>query len=115
VRLSVAIDYPFSIFSIVYCLHHHQQPPAGPDAGQRQPFPFRFGPPAPLACGSSQPLGGDAITEPGESPPTKIHLTRGLFLFSFRKINFISYCFISALIMVDFRTPKSTIFNNFRK
>ena len=61
------------------------------------------------------PGGGDAVVAPGESPPTKIHLTRGLFLFSFRKINFISYCFISALIVVVFRTPKSTIFNNFRK
>ena len=61
------------------------------------------------------PWGGDEIVGAGESLPTKIHLTRGLFLFSFLKINFISYCFISALIVVVFRTPKSTIFNNFRK
>jgi len=60
-------------------------------------------------------LGGDEIVEPGESPPTKIHLTRGLFLFSFLKINFISYCFILPLIAVDFYAPKGMVFIYFRK
>ena len=112
---SVPIYYPFSIFSIVYLFHHYQPPPAGPDARQRQPFLLGSVPLHRWPTVRGGTLGGDEIVEPGESPPTKIHLTRGLFLFSFRKINFISYCFISALIVVVFRTPKSTIFNNFRK
>ena len=95
-------------------------PPTSSHRQDRTPgrdSPFLFGS-VPLhrwpAC-EAGPWGGDEIVGAGESPPAKIHLTRGLFLFSFLKINFISYCFISALIVVVFRTPKSTIFNNFRK
>ena len=85
---NVPIYYPFSTFSIVYARTTHQQPPAGPDAGQRQSFLFGS---VPCTAGlrfEAGPLGGDEIVGAGESPPTKIHLTRGLFLFSFLKINF---------------------------
>ena len=111
---SVPIYYPFSTFSLVYAHTTHQRPQAGLDAEQRQPF-LLGSVPCTTGLRARRDPGGDEIVGAGESPPTKIHLTRGLFLFSFLKINFISYCFISALIVVVFRTPKSTIFNNFRK
>ena len=94
VRFSVAIYYSFSIFSIVYARTTHQQPPAGPDAGQRQPFPFWFGPLAPLPLRfEARPWGGARLSSRESLPPQKF-ISRVDFSF-FRSLKLILFLTVS--------------------
>ena len=70
-RLSVPIYYPFSTFSIVYARTTHQQPPAGPDAEQRQPFPFGSVPLHHWPAVRASPWGGMRLSRRESLPPQK--------------------------------------------
>ena len=68
---SVPIYYPFSTFSIVYARTTHQQPPAGPDAGQRQPFLFGSVPLHHWPTCEAGPWGGMRLSSRESLPPQK--------------------------------------------